>query len=182
MKTLIVHPEDSSTTFLEVVYAPIKDKTLITGGITKPELIKLIEEHDRIMMMGHGSPGGLFNIGRFQGAGAYIIDHTIVPYLRGKSDNVFIWCNADRFVEHFDLKGFYSGMFISETGEAAYCGLPGTSQEVVDESNFGFCEIISKHINQNTNLIYENVKKEYGLIAENNPVAFYNHNRLYKSI
>jgi hypothetical protein len=30
-------------------------------------------------------------------------------------------------------------------------------------------------------LIHENVKKEYGLIAEENPVAFYNNNRLYKS-
>ena len=28
--------------------------------------------------------------------------------------------------------------------------------------------------------IHENVKKEYGLIAEQNPVALYNNNRLYK--
>jgi hypothetical protein len=182
MKTLIVHPKDDSTTFLDIVYAPIENKTVVTGGISKTELIKLIEEHDRVMMMGHGSPGGLFNIGRFTGSGAYVIDSTIVPYLIEKKDNVFIWCNADRFVDFWGLEGFYSGMFISETGEATYCGLPGTKQEVVDESNYGFCNIIAKYINEKTDVIYENVKKEYGVIAESNPVALYNHNRLYKSI
>lgn len=179
MKTLIVHPKDDSTSFLDIVYKPIENKTLITGGVTKNELIKLIMEHDRIMMMGHGSPGGLFSVGQFKNSGGYIIDRTIVPYLKNKQNNVYIWCNADRFVEEYNLKGFYSGMFISEVGEANYCGLPGTKQDVVDESNYGFCNIISKYINENKDVIYENVKKEYGLIAENNPVAYYNNNRLY---
>lgn len=181
MKTLIVHPEDYSTKFLDIVYAPIQNKTLVTGGVSKTELMTLIQEHDRVMMMGHGSPGGLFSVGKFKNAGAYIIDQSMVPYLKSKKDNVFIWCNADKFVDIFGLTGFYSGMFISETGEATYCGLPGTKQEVVDESNYGFVNIISKYITNETNMIYENVKKEYGLIAENNPVALYNHNRLYKA-
>jgi hypothetical protein len=181
MKTLIIHPEDSSTTFLEIVYAPIENKTVITGGVTKGELIKLINEHDRVMMMGHGSPGGLFSVGKFTNCGAYIIDQMMVPHIRSKKDNVFIWCNADKFVDMFDLKGFYSGMFISEVGEAYYCGLPGTEQDQVDESNYGFCNIIAKYIKNNVEVIHENVKKEYGIIAEQNPVAFYNNNRLYLS-
>jgi hypothetical protein len=181
MKTLIIHPEDTSTSFLDIVYASVEDKTIITGGVSKTDVIKLINEHDRIMMMGHGSPGGLFAVGKFPGSGAYIIDQTIVPYLKNKDNSVFIWCNADKFVDVFGLKGFYSGMFISEVGEAYYCGLPGTEQDQVDESNYGFCNIISKYINEDKNIIHENVKKEYGLIAEQNPVAFYNNNRLYKS-
>jgi hypothetical protein len=181
MKTLIIHPQDSSTSFLDIVYENVQDKTLITGGVSKSEVIKLIMEHDRVMMMGHGSPGGLFAVGQFGNSGAYIIDQSMVPYLRDKTDNVFIWCNADKFVDVFKLKGFYSGMFISEVGEANYCGLPGMSQEVVDESNYGFVNIIAKYINEDKELIHENVKKEYGMIAENNPVALYNNNRLYKS-
>jgi hypothetical protein len=181
MKTLIIHPEDVSTSFLDIVYAPVENKTIITGGVSKTDVIKLIMEHDRIMMMGHGSPGGLFAVGKFFGSGAYIIDQSIVPYLRNKDNSVFIWCNADKFVDTFGLKGFYSGMFISEVGEAYYCGLPGTEQEQVDESNYGFCNIISKYINDDKNIIHENVTKEYGLIAEQNPVALYNNNRLYKS-
>ena len=181
MKTLIVHPEDDSTKFLDIVYAPIENKTLVTGGISKTDLMMLIQEHDRVMMMGHGSPGGLFGVGKFKNCGAYIIDQSMVPYLKSKKDNVFIWCNADKFVDTFELSGFYSGMFISETGEAAYCGLPGTKQDVVDESNYGFVNIIAKYINDDKELIHENVKNEYGLIAETNPVALYNNNRLYKS-
>lgn len=179
MKTLIIHPEDPSTQFLEVVYQPIKNKTVITGGVTKYELKKIIFEHDRVMMMGHGSPRGLFSVGQFAQQGGYIIDDICVPELKRSEDNVYIWCNADRFVEAYDLKGFYSGMFISEVGEATYCGLPGMSQEIVDESNFGFCEILAKYINDDSANILRKVKKEYGLIAENNPVAFYNHKRLY---
>ena len=181
MKTLIIHPADHSTSFLDIVYESVKDKTLITGGASKSDLIRLIDEHDRIMMMGHGSPAGLFAVGQFKNVGAYIIDQSMIPYLKQKQNNVYIWCNADKFVDVFGLKGFYSGMFISEVGEANYCGLPGMSQEIVDESNYGFCNIIAKHINEDKELIHENVKKEYGLIAETNPVAFYNNNRLYKS-
>ena len=181
MKTLIIHPADPSTSFLDIVYAPIENKTVITGGVSKAEVQQLIREHDRVMMMGHGSPGGLFNVGRFINCGAYIIDQQMVPLLKEKDNSVFIWCNADKFVDIFGLKGFYSGMFISEVGEATYCGLPGMSQEVVDESNYGFCNIIAKYINDDKELIHENVKKEYGLIAEENPVALYNNNRLYKS-
>lgn len=181
MKTLIIHPADDSTTFLDIVYKPIQDKTVITGGISKGELIKLIEEHDRIMMMGHGSPGGLFSCGQFGTSGGYIIDQSIVPYLKTKSDNVFIWCNADKFVDTYKLQGFYSGMFISEVGEAYYCGLPGTEQDQVDESNYGFVNILSKYINEDKNSIHEKVTKEYGLIAEENAVALYNNNRLYKA-
>lgn len=180
MKTLVIHPQDPSTTFLEIVYANVENKTVITGGISKGEVMKLIMEHDRIMMMGHGSPGGLFGVGAFTNCGGYIIDQSSIPYLVNKKDNVFIWCNADKFVDMYELKGFYSGMFISEVGEAYYCGLPGTDQEQVDESNYGFVNIISKYINEDTNTIHENVKREYGLIAEENPVALYNHNRLYK--
>ena len=185
MKTLIIHPEDRSTSFLDVVYESIPNKTVITGGITKDEVRKLIEEHDRVMMMGHGSPGGLFAVGQFRDHRSYcsyIIDNTMVPLLSEKDNSVFIWCNADKFVDGFGLRGFYSGMFISEVGEASYCGLPGTPQDVVDESNYGFVNIIAKHINEDTESIYDKVRNEYGLIAEENPVALYNHKRLYKSI
>jgi hypothetical protein len=179
MKILIVHPKDSSTSFLDIVYKPIPNKTVITGGVSKQELIELIREHDRVMMMGHGSPGGLFSVGAFKGYGPYIIDREVVPVLSEKDNSVFIWCNADKFVQPYDLKGFYSGMFISEVGEAYYCGLPGTRQDAVDESNFGFCNILAEVINEPQDIAYEHVMDKYGKIADENPVALYNHNRLY---
>lgn len=182
MKTLVIHPKDKSTAFLDIVYNPIPNKTVITGGVTKHKIKKLIKEHDRVMMMGHGSPGGLFSVGAFKETGGFIIDQTMVSTLKEKNNSVFIWCNADKFVNHHDLKGFFSGMFISEIGEAYYCGLPGTKQYVIDESNFGFCNILSEVINEPQESAYKHVMSKYGQIAENNPVALYNHNRLYLSI
>lgn len=179
MKTLIVHPNDKSTSFLEIVYSTIPNKTVITGGISRFDLMMEMKNHDRIMMMGHGSPWGLFSINQFKDTYSYIIDMKFVDILKEKKDNVFIWCNADQFVNKHKLKGFYSGMFISEVGEARFCGLSKTKQKEVDESNFGFCHILSEYITEDSKVIYNNVMTEYGNLAKGNPVAQYNHNRLY---
>lgn len=179
MRTLVIHPHDESTHFLKPIYENIPDKTVITGGITKVELNELIDSHDRVMMMGHGSPWGLFSVGQFKGTAPYIIDNTVVYLLLQKQNSVFIWCNADQFVNRHKLKGLYSGMFISEVGEATYCGLPNTSQNTVDESNNSFAAILGNVINKPIKDIYSEVKTQYGLLAESNDVALYNSNRLY---
>jgi len=183
MKTLIIHPSDNTTTFLDGIYQSIPDKTVIQGGISKEEVYDLISSHDRVMMMGHGSPGGLFSIGQFTGRDnrgfGYIIDQTTVDLLSEKDDNIFIWCNADQFVNRYDLGGFYTGMFISEVIEANYCKVYGTDQEMVDESNYGFVNIIAQYINEDKHTIYSKVKREYEVLTDENPVALYNWNRLY---
>ena len=179
MKTLVIHPEDPSTFFLDIVYENIEDLTLVTGGVTKQEIKDLIKKHDRVMMMGHGSPGGLFSVGQFEDSHGYIIDSSMVELLKEKDNSVFIWCNADQFVEKYDLKGFYTGMFISEVGEAYYCGLPDTEQPEVDESNYSFVEIMGECINYDSKLIHQIAKTRYGMLIEHNPVAKYNHERLY---
>jgi hypothetical protein len=179
MKTLIIHPEDSSTTFLEPVYSTVIDKTIIKGGITRAVLMELIRSHNRIMMMGHGSPWGLLSVGRFPGAGMYIIDCEVAPLLKEKSNNIYIWCYADLFVEENNLEGFYSGMFISEVREASAMGLKNVNQHLVDQSNFIFSNIASNFINENANVLYNNVRREYGMIIRENQVAQYNYERLY---
>jgi hypothetical protein len=182
MKTLIIHPKDKSTQFLDIVYAPIENKTIITGGVSQEELIKLIEEHDRVMMCGHGSPYGLFAVGQFPDTKGYVIGANMVEELSKKDNSIFIWCNADQFVNFHKLKGFFSGMFVSEVGEAYYCGLPGTEQDSVDESNYGFVNMLSECINETQEVMYDTIMENYGKIAEVNPVALYNHKRLYLSI
>ena len=183
MKTLVIHPKDSSTDFLTPIYMNLKsfpdfdDVTIVRGGMSKSEVDKLITEHDRIMMMGHGSPGGLFSVGQFESQG-FIINNTTVPLLENK-ECIFIWCNADRFVEANNLKGLYSGMFISETSEAAYCGLPGTPQDEVTESNDYFAKELGSVSEKSLDEMYQHIKYTYGMLAEGNAVAEYNHNRLY---
>lgn len=182
MKTLVIHPQDDSTFFLDIVYRNIEDLTLITGGVSKDELREEIKRHDRIMMMGHGSPGGLFSVGQFNTNNGYIIDSGFLDVIGEKKNSVFIWCNADQFVKRWNLKGFYTGMFISEVGEAYYCGLPNTEQPEVDESNYSFVEIMGECINYDSKIIHQIAKTRYGQLIEHNPVAKYNHERLYVNL
>ena len=180
-KTLVIHPDDRSTDFLRPIYAGIENKTVITGGVDKQQLTDLIKFHDRVMMMGHGSPGGLFSLGKIKGS-IYAISDNDVELLEQKTDNVYIWCNADQFVNKHNLKGLYSGMFISEVGEATYCGLPGTEQEEVDISNNYFAYLLGELVvNNDLSAAYSALKTEYGQLAESSKVANYNHNRLYLS-
>ena len=59
MKTLIIHPEDKTTDMLKHAYENHPKYTVCRdNGITKAELWALIEQHDRIIMLGHGLPGG----------------------------------------------------------------------------------------------------------------------------
>jgi hypothetical protein len=70
-------------------------------------------------------------------------------------------------------------MFISEVGEANYCGLPGTLQETVDTSNHYFAQLLGEVINEPLDEIHRHVRSNYELLTEDNPVALYNYNRLY---
>jgi hypothetical protein len=181
MKTLIIHPEDRSTDFLKPIYEHVSDAIIIHGGVGKATIKQLITEHDRIMMMGHGSPSGLFSCAKFGGDNDYsgfIIDSTMVEKLSSK-ECIFIWCNADQFVNKHNLKGLYSGMFISEVSEATYCGLPGTEQDQVDTSNHYFSQLLGEVINEPLQDAYDHVMTNYELLVEDNPVALYNYNRLY---
>ena len=178
MTNLVIHPTDASTDFLKPIYANITDATIMNGGVSKDQVAKAINEHDRIIMLGHGSPYGLFSIGQFHGNNGYVIDESMVPLLLDK-ECISIWCNADQFMNRHQLYGFYSGMFISEVGEAMYCGLPGMEQEIVTASNDYFAELLGEVIDEPLSIIYEHVMDNYRLLTEDNPVALYNHNRLY---
>lgn len=186
MKTLVIHPEDQTTTFLTPIYETIPDKTVITAGMTKGALMEQIKSHDRVMMMGHGSPFGLLSAGCFPGSGTYIVDYTAVPLLKEKSNNIYIWCNADCYVNAYELEGFYTGMFVSELGEAELMDLHGIDQTQVDLSNWGFSRIVSKYINDGPEneigMLHKKVMFDYGLMISENPVASYNHERLYYNL
>jgi len=95
--TLIIHPDDPSTTFLKGIYSNLKDKTIIKGGITKYKLQEKIDTHARVILCGHGSPNGLLSVGQFPDAYPYIIDDSMVSLLRTKANTIYIWCNADQF-------------------------------------------------------------------------------------
>ena len=123
MKTLVIHPSDRSTDFLKIIYED-KDYDVLTdfrncisiGG--KQRLINTMKKYDRIIMMGHGTPSGLLNVvdGRFVG---YVIDDNFTKILKEK-ETISIWCNSDKFFAPRHIKGFHTGMIISEVAEARY--------------------------------------------------------------
>jgi hypothetical protein len=187
MNTLIIHPEDPTTTFLDPIYAGIPNQTRIQGNRSKEEVLDLIQAHDRVLMMGHGTSLGLLSMGKFPvnsfGWSAYIIDEQAVGLLRAKKDSLFIWCHADQYVREFGLAGFFTGIFVSEVGEAIAYGLPRVSQEQVDESNACFAEVVSQCLHMPIPELWQQVRLGYGQLAQaGNPVAHYNHERLYFTI
>jgi len=179
MKNLIIHPEDSTTTFLSQIYAPIVNKTVITEEVSKSEIPKLIESHDRVLILGHGSPYGLLNSDQFPDAGSYIIDDSMVSALKNKFNTVFIWCHADQFVQRNGLSGLYSAMFISEVEEGFYYGFDDVDWNMIDQSNDRFASVVSKYLNEPMEILYQKLLIEYGFMARTNPIARFNLERLY---
>jgi hypothetical protein len=175
IKTLVIHPDDRSTDFLKPIYQHLDDATILTGGKTKDEVRELIEQHDQVIMLGHGSLSGLFSCGNF-GSSAMIIDYSMVAALGNKKNNIYIWCNADQFVNMYYLKGFYTGMFISEYGEAVYCKVP-TFIDEVEQSNTLFANIVGQSILMEAKNIQANTKLLYHI--PHSEVNKYNNERLY---
>lgn len=180
MKYLIIHPQDPTTTFLSPIYANLRNRTVIKGGITKSELRKLIESHDRILLLGHGSPYGLLNRGQFPDAGLFVVDGAMTISLKNKSNCIFIWCYADQFLRRYGLSGLCSGMFISEASEAGYYGFDIKDGDLIDQSNQGFAGIVAKYLNEPLDLLYLKLLRDFGLLAKTNSVARFNLERIHR--
>ena len=178
MTTLVIHPDDRSTDFLRPIYSGIDTKTVLTDAVSEGQLVEAIGSHDQIIMLGHGSPYGLFNVAQM-GQGGTTIGERHVGLLRNKP-GIYIWCNADRFVERHGLMGLYTGMFVSEVGESEACGVP-SPQLTVNESNELFARVLGEALVNNMaySEAYEYVDTKYGMLADLNGVARYNLERWY---
>ena len=146
MNNLIIHPKDSSTDFLKPIYQNVTGERIGQEETTPDAILNLIKKSDRVMMMGHGCSRGLFSIRIFPPYKKFIVVHDEeTDIFQNQNENIYIWCNADQYVLANDLHGFYSGMFISEVGEARFCRLSEITQNIVDESNHAFSAILGKY-------------------------------------
>jgi hypothetical protein len=166
--TLVIHPEDPTTDFLKKVYRNKNYNVIDDPFIDSSSLEDYILEHKRIIALGHGCDSGLF------GAFGMIIDSSLVPILKEK-DLICIWCNADRFMLNNDLRGLYSGMFISEVNEARMYNIE-TDQDTVSRSNDLFSELLGKYLDSEGDVLAQ-LNREYHI--ENDPIITFNRNRLY---
>ena len=107
-----------------------------------------------------------------------VIDDDTADLLRTKKLTA-IWCNADQYMEWNELDGFYTGMFISDEGEARMIGTADTDKWQVEESNYGFVEVVRRHLDQEDAILHSAIMRFYGPMAERNSVAKYNLKRIY---
>ncbi len=166
MKTLVIHPFDVTTGFLSVIYEDKRDWTVIDTNVSAKFLKEQIKNHNRIIMLGHGSEDGLYGFNRM------IIDSTFV-YLLKEKQCICIWCNANVFVEKYGLKGFYTGMIISEYEEALIYCVQGDHQQIYN-SNVLFADAVKKSIDEAN--ILDSMKLLYD---DNNPVIKFNKENLF---
>ena len=166
-ETLVIHIQDYTTDFLSAIYDD-KGWDIITDPYLEPDdVADAIIDHERVVLLGHGSPAGLI------GGYGFIVDDTIAPLLMDKQ-LIAIWCNADLYVKNHGLKGFYSGMFISETSEAEFHNI-SADKTTIDNSNILFASALGEYIDSKN--ILENVKREYR--DDSDPIINFNRKRLY---
>lgn len=179
-KTLFIHIKDPTTDFLERIYKDAKACTIVRTMLPVDVMNNLIESHDQVVMMGHGSSNGLFG-----DSSSYIIDERHVNALAKKDNSIFIWCYASKFVEHHMLKGFSTGMFISEDAEAQWAlgsTLYGKSDEhSIIESNYLFAQLVRSNLNKPIADFARIIKEKYSpenLVAANKNPLLYNSEKL----
>jgi hypothetical protein len=183
---LVIHPDDRTTDFLDPSYAGL-NATVLTTEKDMFNLRENMRKHDRIIMMGHGSPAGLMmpritihgvdlvddELKRYS---AYTLGSSFVNILKTKPI-VAVWCNADKFVVPYDLHGFYTGMVISELCEANYCKVNMCDQDDLDESNDLFTKALTAAIKIPSAESVNVFKEIYN--NPNNTIMVYNRQRIY---
>lgn len=93
----------------------------------------LEEEKDTLLICGHGDRFGCYSP-TFSG---YVFGSRELEYVRARNV-IGIWCNASSFARDNNVKGFFTSMFVSNTLEAAYCGLESPGMDVITESEVKF--------------------------------------------
>jgi len=149
-RVLVIHPKDESTDCLSVIYKDRSDCDVITDIHTSDqEVRKAIQEHDVLIFLGHGTPGGLLcGDGRLRFA-RYIINKSHIPLLKDKT-TFSIWCNSDEFFEMIPGKGgkgLHTRMIISELGEeyGVLGHAPLNVEEMANNMEL-FCGAFAKHM------------------------------------
>lgn len=158
MKTLVIHPSDRSTDFLKAIYKD-KDYEIINDIRDKAYIRERIKANDKIIMMGHGTPSGLMAIhnGRCLG---FAIDNSFAELLRTK-ETISIWCWSDEYFRRHNIKGFHTGMIISEVSEAMWAvNEKFTSEFVLDNMN-RFAKIVGECIEKEPKVMQKYILDNY---------------------
>lgn len=169
MADLVIHPSDITTDFLIESYRH-SDFNVVNDNCSKSQIRRYIKDHNRIIIMGHGGNIGLLGYDKI------MLDSSCTYYLRSKKNNVYVWCNADEFVKKNRLKGFATGMIISEFEEAInYC--VNASLDQINESNLLFAKALEQSLMLPPHQMKIKMLEIYTTV--DNPVILFNRENLY---
>ena len=120
--TLVIHPYDPSTEMLKYVYEGHCFDVMNDPSPTEETLKEAIAIHDTIIMLGHGTGMGLAYPSAIHGfkpgpnGKLFMIDDSFAPLLKDKK-TISMWCFSDLYFKRNYIKGFHTGMIISERQE-----------------------------------------------------------------
>lgn len=143
---LVIHSDfgDADTKVLTTLWKDIENVNVITitreSNKTIFDDIKraLQEEKDTVLFCGHGSSGGLWTPSY-----GFAFAKQDIPLVAAKNI-IGIWCHASDFSKLNGVRGFYSSMFISNSGEARMNGITGVSDDQITKSEVLFCKRVNK--------------------------------------
>lgn len=148
---------DVDTRVLAALWEGIPDARVLDVRPGTPDARRAVDsaiaaEEDTLVLCGHGSPQGLFDPGTMApGADLaaitrnppYLVDATNAPSIRARRV-VGVWCYAAAFAESVGLRGFFTGMFVSNPLEASFVGCPGRdSAATITEQEVLFCRRVN---------------------------------------
>ena len=132
---IVVHPSDPSTRMLSLIYEGIDNVTFFDSYQQRDEILSAIAaapKDEPVLLLGHGGPNGLYDM-RY----GLLIRDGDAEILRDRPNLVGIWCYASSYAYRHGLKGFFSGMFISEAPEAWVNEVEASAEEI-DEKAWDF--------------------------------------------
>ena len=157
--TFVIHCEDRTTEMLGQIYKDKNWDVLRDGNIDKEELHKLLESHDKIICLGHGTMGGLLN----RQGGGYVIGSDEAKYLKDKTLFI-IWCNASSYAATHGLHGFITGNMPSDMWEARSVGFT-VGEKYMDDNITFWSKCCADHVEQALRRDYkgaaDNIVKDY---------------------
>lgn len=184
---LIVHGDfrDTDTRVLSTMWEGLNNVKVFTLGGDNPsgskkDLINCLkQEKDTVLFCGHGSSGGLWypSTARLDGTwGLYAFSNNDIQYVKAKNI-IGIWCHASDFSRLTGCRGFFSSMFVSNSGEAQCVGIRGVDDNTITESEILFCKRVNELLKNNVPISeWMNKLKSYTLT---NDVEVFNYNGLY---
>ena len=113
---------------LACIYEGIGGVTLFDSYEQRGRILAAIAaapKDEPLLLLGHGSPNGLFDM-RY----GLLINDSDAELLKDRPNLAGIWCFASSYAFAHGLKGFFSGMFISELTEAWDNGVRACAEEI----------------------------------------------------